>query len=316
MKDPEALLGIASSDVSVRALRPFLGALRSAGIDEAELLRRAQIEPTTCNDDEARVDLDRAQAFWDAVPVAAGDDRIGLRAGDYAQPELFYSPNDDPPLPGAELELSITGDRGAFRIRYRVAMPRVISDCWIAAGARFARDLTGGPWPLTEVHFAYPRPRDAAAYETFFGLPVHFGQELDALVFPASMLELRLRGSNVPFCPALESRANDAPALLTGAPFTTRVARVLGDQLATGATDVAHVAEQLAMSPRTLRRRLRAEGTHHGQLLDQLRHEAAARYLAEGRAVAEVASLLGFAHPSTFSAAFKRWTGKAPRRAR
>jgi AraC-like DNA-binding protein len=50
-----------------------------------------------------------------------------------------------------------------------------------------------------------------------------------------------------------------------------------------------------------------------GSFLDQQRRALASRYLGEGHTVAEVALLLGFAHPSTFSAAFKRWTGKTPR---
>jgi AraC-like DNA-binding protein len=74
------------------------------------------------------------------------------------------------------------------------------------------------------------------------------------------------------------------------------------------------VADRLKMSARTLRRRLREEGTTHQQLLDELRHHLALRYLNEDkRTVREVAFLLGFADSSAFSKAFRRWTGGSPR---
>jgi AraC-like DNA-binding protein len=56
------------------------------------------------------------------------------------------------------------------------------------------------------------------------------------------------------------------------------------------------------MSPSTLHRRLKDEGTSHHQLLDELRADLAGRYLQEkGLAVSEVAFLLGFSEASAFS---------------
>ena len=62
-----------------------------------------------------------------------------------------------------------------------------------------------------------------------------------------------------------------------------------------------------------MRRELAAEGTSYRQLIDQLRHRLAVRYLADDRlSIAEAAFLLGFSELSAFHRAFKRWTGQTP----
>jgi len=73
------------------------------------------------------------------------------------------------------------------------------------------------------------------------------------------------------------------------------------------------VAEQLRMSERTLQRRLAEQKLSFTDLLDDVRRESALEYLKARRvSVEEVAFLLGFATPSSFFRAFKRWTGTTP----
>jgi AraC-like DNA-binding protein len=73
------------------------------------------------------------------------------------------------------------------------------------------------------------------------------------------------------------------------------------------------VARQLAMSGRTLQRRLAAEGVSYQQLLDDTRKEAAGRLLIESTlAIAEVAYLVGYSEPAPFHRAFRRWYGVTP----
>ncbi len=66
-------------------------------------------------------------------------------------------------------------------------------------------------------------------------------------------------------------------------------------------------------SSRQLQRRLRDAGTSFQALLEGTRHDLALRYLDEPHmTLSEVGFLLGFAEPSTFHRAFKRWTGTTP----
>jgi AraC-like DNA-binding protein len=71
------------------------------------------------------------------------------------------------------------------------------------------------------------------------------------------------------------------------------------------------------MSPRTLARRLEAEGLTFAGVLIELRADLARRYLQdEDLPISEIAWLLGYREVSAFTHAFKRWTGKTPRQAR
>jgi AraC-like DNA-binding protein len=77
--------------------------------------------------------------------------------------------------------------------------------------------------------------------------------------------------------------------------------------------DADTLAEQLGLSPRTLRRRLQEENTSYRELIDDLRAQAAIRYMRETRLTVEnIAFLLGFSDSSAFRYAFRRWTKTAP----
>ncbi|MCY1463747.1 Helix-turn-helix domain protein [compost metagenome] len=67
------------------------------------------------------------------------------------------------------------------------------------------------------------------------------------------------------------------------------------------------------MTERTLLRRLKDENTTFQEVLDRLREELAYEYLQNSDCtVLSVSSKLGFSDASTFSRAFKRWTGRRP----
>ena len=73
------------------------------------------------------------------------------------------------------------------------------------------------------------------------------------------------------------------------------------------------VAQQLHMTPRTLRRHLRREGRSYQEIKNDIRRDAAIYYLTrKGMAIADVAEQTGFSDTSTFIRAFKAWTGVTP----
>ena len=81
--------------------------------------------------------------------------------------------------------------------------------------------------------------------------------------------------------------------------------------------NLEQVANDLAVSPRTLRRRLAAEGTKFQKVLDEVRLDMAQEYLAISTLpVGTIAELLGFSHQANFGHAFKRWCGLSPRQYR
>ena len=94
--------------------------------------------------------------------------------------------------------------------------------------------------------------------------------------------------------------------------FEDKVCMQIEAELPDGNTNAAAVAEKLGVSSRTLHRKLHHEGTSYQELLDRVRFRLAVRHLAAGKAIAEVAVLVGFAQASTFHRAFKSWTGETP----
>lgn len=99
--------------------------------------------------------------------------------------------------------------------------------------------------------------------------------------------------------------------------FRKEVERQLEPMLASGPVRIDRVARALGCGRQTLYRRLKAEGVTFAQILDELRHRLALRFVREqGLSVKESAYRLGFSDPAAFSRAFKRWTGTSPREAR
>ncbi len=81
-----------------------------------------------------------------------------------------------------------------------------------------------------------------------------------------------------------------------------------------GDTGIEAIAKKLAISSRTLLRRLADEDTSYNDVLAEIRIEFAKRYLSRGTmSASEVAYLVGFTEPPAFFKAFKRWTGMTPR---
>ena len=96
-----------------------------------------------------------------------------------------------------------------------------------------------------------------------------------------------------------------------------KIERLLAPILHTGEASIDNVADTLALSRQTIFRKLKAEGTTFQELLDGLRRKMALDYLRRNQAsVHEIAYLIGFSDPASFSRAFKRWTGHSPHEAR
>ena len=93
-----------------------------------------------------------------------------------------------------------------------------------------------------------------------------------------------------------------------------RVKELLIELIAARRPTVEDVAQELAISKRTLQRKLRHEGTSFGEILKKTRQELALFYLKRSQIeVAEVAFLLGFEDVSSFYRAFHSWTGHTPK---
>lgn len=99
--------------------------------------------------------------------------------------------------------------------------------------------------------------------------------------------------------------------------MTERVRSTLLETLPAGEVSMQVISRKLAVSARTLQRRLQDEGTSFQQTLDSLRESLAYHYLRNTTlSSAEISFLLGFDDSNSFARAFQSWTGKTPQRLR
>ncbi len=93
---------------------------------------------------------------------------------------------------------------------------------------------------------------------------------------------------------------------------SSRVRNVVIEQIHDDVS-IAAVAKKMAMSPRTLQRRLREERASHTGIVDDVRRSLAMDYVKTAQlGLGEVALLLGYSEMSSFHHAFKRWHGHSP----
>ena len=96
-------------------------------------------------------------------------------------------------------------------------------------------------------------------------------------------------------------------------PFSGRVRRLMVEHLGGTTLTPAMVARALAVSGRTLSRRLAEEGTSFRGILDDVRREFACALLQDrSLSVGDIAFFLHYSEPAAFHRAFRRWTGQAP----
>lgn len=313
----------------------ILRALEARGIDAGSLAIRAGIDPADLGPD-ARVPRAALNRLWELAVDATGDPAFGLEASRHVAQTTFhalgYAVLASATLKEAfermiryrrligdvlDLKLIDAGDRYRFLIDVssQPGVPFQAVDAVAAISARQAR-LLHAPRPCDPlaVTFTRPAPADPGPYRNVFRTVVRFDEPANALEYARADLEDRLPAGNAEL-----ARGNDEVlvrylARLESSCLSTRVQQALLEALPDGAPSKTAVARKLGMSARNLQRHLAGEGTSFKDLLEDARRDLACNYVGEGRLqVTEIAFVLGFADTSTFSRAFKRWTGMPPR---
>lgn len=310
----------------------------SLGWDRDALIAEAGLDATLLADPDARVPLAHEIRLWEVlsrqpVGLALGE-RLGLtamgvvgyamRAGTTVAQALDwmqrYRAVLHPDLvPRMERRSGPEGERIVFAKVVPLPFARLGEPVHAQAAAMVAtmRALTGRHELRARfVRYPMPRPADPAPVERWFGAPVGWGAPEFEIAFDASLLALPLTHSDPHLLSYLARRADDLLARLgEQESITARVRREAGALLASGEARLSAVARRVAMSERTLHRRLAAEGTTFAALLDDARRERALLLLDDRRlSGSEIAFLLGYAEPAAFFRAFRRWTGETPQR--
>lgn len=159
--------------------------------------------------------------------------------------------------------------------------------------------------------FAKPGPGD---YQKLFGVPVFFDQESDSYCFPAEDLYEPLPSSDEDLLAILQNHADELKQKFQfGESMVSVVRKLIMQSLSSGNGKLESIAKLLQMHPRSLQRRLLAEGISFKELLAQTRFTVASDLLLKSDlALTHIADILGYSELSAFSRSFKRQTGLAP----
>lgn len=321
--------------VATTSSRALLAACERLGLDVAGLLATAGLTAAQVNDPDGRLPGAAVAALWAAALQRSGDPGLGLRVA-LAVPFGAYRVIDFLaasaatvgeglvrvaryfPLVNSALAWEITAEDGVSRMALTHptipgALPRPYAEYALAVTILHCRHASGFDWPLVEVAFAFDPPPSADDHVRAFGCPVRFGRPRSELAITRATWDLPSRAPSSDLLRALEEHADRQIAGLRADSLVAQVARLIAEELHGGDPTLARVARRLAMSTRTLQRRLELEGTSYADVLDDTRRRFADAYVKEPKlALTEIAYLLGFSEPSAFTRAFQRWYGVAP----
>ncbi|HSV53518.1 MAG TPA: AraC family transcriptional regulator [Burkholderiaceae bacterium] len=319
--------------VAIQQVHMILLGARHRGVDIAPLLARAGIAPSLLESALARVSQQQYALLIRALRRALRDELWGL-ASRPLRPGSF----------GLCMRQLVRCTTLGEALRSGFALYDLLIDDFVARLSVHGK--------LAQVHFVLRRPADARldygikAFMLFtFGAaswlvarripvlgidytasqvgtdtsrvyqaPIRYGQPHVGLSFDAQWLQLPI----VQTAQSLREFLGGAPANLIvkyrdTSSLTDRIRRLLRRRLGQELPSLEEVGDVLAVTPQTLRRRLREEGRGFQQIKDELRRDAAIEYLAQTQLpLIAIANRVGFSEASTFHRAFKHWTGVAP----
>ncbi len=191
-----------------------------------------------------------------------------------------------------------------------------LSDEVILGGfATFLRRMTGQSDLVIERAESWWSDLPAAdLFEEYLGGTLILNASANALWFDASVLTMPLVGHDDAAFRALNDKATTALANMPDlGRFADTVRQLMIERLPLGEADQSAIASRLAMSERTLLRRLRQSGIGFRDLLGRVRVELAQVYLRDQHlTLCEIALLLGYSEQAPFNRAFRKATGKTP----
>ncbi|MEP1201640.1 AraC family transcriptional regulator [Tateyamaria sp.] len=308
--------------------------LLKRGIKPASIAGNTGINLRALSGDEPKISFDHLAGLFERAAELTGDDLIGFQHAqnrDYRRGGLIaYAGTSSPTVRSLlqnlaryqritsdtiEINLGRLDGEGILEWHFEV-LRGVVRRQYLEFGATgiidIIRRLTNRRISPRLVQFRHFRSTNIQPIAQFFGCTVEFGSVENQIVFKEGDLDLPLRSANGQlyrilrkFCEAaLAEHGRSKPSIVLSVEKC-----IAADPI----TTQAKVAHDLGMSTRTLARRLTEAETTFFSVFEAYREAMAKSMIADtDMSFTEVAFVLGYSDPSTFSTAFKRWTGQTP----
>ncbi len=342
MEPSAAVRGPAASSLSAEPgtiaicfVAAALQSVRARDLNADELLANVGLSSSLLQVPQARVSAKHYGALWRTVALALDDEFFGqdsrrMKAGSFAM--LCHSVLSCKTL-GQALDRSLRfyalilddisgkAERGAGEAR--IVLQERVADTRQRA---FAHELllmllygvscwlVGRRIPILRAEFSYPEPAYSAEYRLMYSADLRFDRPNTLIAFEESYLGLPVVQNER----SVKEFLRTAPESIllkykNGSSLNARVRRRLRQCLPGEVPDFERLAEEMNMTPATMRRRLHEEGESYQSIKDQLRRDLAISYLSHSsRSVMDIALELGFSERSAFHRAFRKWTGASP----
>ena len=323
------------STVSRLFIADWLNAIRPLCTDAEylSLLERTDLMVDQ-NPSQARVTLDQIVGLYQLTAVETGDEMMGLWSRPVrprALQHLLTSVREATSLPSAlyrfstfwnllldDYQLELTEIDGAWRLALAPLTERPVQKFGHMLILKLAHGLVS--WlarqevPVKEVGFTFQRPGFEQDYAVIFPAPVIFETAQTYISFELGKLGPVQTRSTTELDQFLENAPRDW--IFTRSHAHTQALRVRSylNQMGWENANLAEAAHSMHMTPRTLIRRLHADGTSFQSIKDDLRRDIAIRHLSIGeKNIEAIAHEVGFSSAANFHRAFQRWTGSTPR---
>ncbi len=311
--------------------------LDARGLDANDFFAQSGLDPALLRDPNARYPGHAIKRLWQRVKEVLQDPCIGLEVARHFHPTTLHALGfawmASTTLEEAFARLirysRLITDREEYRFgetdedfRFEIHpldedryYPHEGRDAAFAVLVNMCRAIYGNDFNPLHIEFCRPQPPQPCVgeFHKLFRAPLTFSAPLYVMHFDKAMMRKPLPTANADVARANDEIIADYLAQLDDSDIVMQVKRLLTEQLPSGKATQASIARALNISPRSLQRRLHEAGTHYSEVLNDTRRELAIKHIRNARlSMGEITYLLGFAEVSSFSRAFKRWTGKPP----
>jgi AraC-like DNA-binding protein len=321
--------------LSIVFVHALLEQVERVGVSRALLLTAAEFDSARLEDKDARITLAEYDRLWEVALDATGDDAFGLHTAEHVSATTyslmahlveraatfreaievtlrFHRLMADRPT----LELIEAGTTATLRCKVEDGAPRcrrARAEHIMTSFYRWLRFFSPTA-PVLRASFDHAAPSYRAEYTRIFEGAEHFDEPDIGIVFDRDVLDASTVHKDEELHNALAAQAKLRVARIAGkVTYADRVLEVLMRGGAPQRLEMSRVARTLGLSPRSLRRRLEAEGASYNAIAENALATVAKRLLAvEERTIQETAHEMGFSDASAFNRAFKRWTGTTP----
>jgi len=312
--------------------------VESYGIDPAPLFEAEKINIQLPIDPGLRIPFEKIDRIRARLLELCGDEALGIRSASVYLPSqlgaLGYAWQASLTLRKACSRLErfarVVNERAnvliedrdgcmvvTLQLNVNSVCETVRDDSVLALVTRMCRLICDDKFRLQAVNFKHAKPRDIKPYFEYFGCQLNFGQTENQLLVPLSFADETLAGANPELALLNDQVVTRRLATIDRNDIVARVQAALMDQLPNGNISDESIAGSLHMSVRTLHRKLVEVDSNFRTLLVEMRRNLAEQYILDNNlTLTEISLLLGFSEPSSFSRAFKNWTGTAPSEAR